>query len=161
MKRFSYAIFHNGEVFLEAAKRCHETRPDAVTGQLNSLLFPAEHCAVIACEMFLKAISAAPSESSDREVTIRTWRGHSGHVTHALVERQLNTEIGSKVRMQLTEAEVSEIATLRDRFTQSRYPYERSTTRPEADKALVLAEKLYNAIRVAMQPDVDGNIQLG
>lgn len=160
VKRFSWEIFHNGEVFLEAAKRCRERRPDAVTGQANTLLFPAEHCAIIACEMFLKAISANPSVSSDREVTIRTWRGDHGHVTKALIDKLQSTNIGSKVAHQLTETDVLEISKLCDRFEQSRYPYEHSTTEPEADKALCLAEKLFNAIKVAMQPDADGNIQL-
>jgi hypothetical protein len=161
MKQFSYEIFHNGEVFLEAAKRCRETRPGEATGQPNALLFPAEHCAIIACEMFLKAISATPSEIPDRLAIVRTWAGDNGHVNQALVARQLGSEIGRKAQMQLTSADVAEITALSDRFTQSRYPYERSTTRPEADKALILAEKLYYAVKAAIAPDASGNIQLG
>ena len=160
MKYSSYVIFHNAEMFLEAAKRCCEPRPCEATGQPNTLLFPSEHCAVIACEMFLKAVSATPSEVDTHRVTILTWRGEHGHISKDLVESQLSTQIGQKVRVHLTDADVAEIAGLCDRFTQSRYPYERSTTLPEADKAIALAEKLYNAIMEAMQPDAAGNIQL-
>lgn len=160
MKYFSYVIFHNAEMYLEAAKRCRELRPNETTGQPNTLLFPSEHCAVIACEMFLKAVSAAPSEVDTHQVTILTWRGEHGHISKDLVESQLSTSIGDKVRTYLTDADMAQIAELCDRFTQSRYAYERSTTRPEADKAIALAEKLYNAIKEAMQPDAAGNIHL-
>ena len=161
MDHFSHVIFHNGEMFLAAAQRCMEHRRDEETGQPNTLLFPAEHCAIIACEMFLKSISATPSKGDDRQVTIKTWKGAHGHVDARLVKRQLNTKVGEKVRALLKDEDVSALGALKNRFSNSRYPFEHDTTRPESPHALDLAQRLCLAIGEAVKPNEAGDVLLG
>ena len=55
---FSHQVFHIAENYLEAAERCLEGRPEEGSDEFNALLWPSEHCAIIACELFLKSLIA-------------------------------------------------------------------------------------------------------
>ena len=152
---FDGQVFEAGKMFLMAAERCAERRPDP-DGQQNVLLSPTEHCAVIACELFLKClgVSVEISETEPSIVHPKPAHGHKyllHNVQGAFKERVVN-------KLEQTEKEF--LNELGLRFQASRYPYESNEGRYN-EMALILARKLEQLILDQLRPDDDGNIWIG
>lgn len=155
--RFSRQVFENADRFLNAAEHLLEPRPDD-SGARNVLLFPSYHCAVLACEMFLKSVMTEENSKAPKdEVGILEARPKGKHKDLFL---QLPTgPFKAAIEIELSEEDHKLITYLDRELTRSRYPYENAGTRPN-DHPLRLARKLRKVILSVLVPDGNGNIPL-
>ena len=168
---FSPQVFHIAENYLEAAERCLEGRPEEGSEALNALLWPSEHCAIIACELFLKSLIAQTEKPEPGVIYTPTYETKfpiqkknkqeigTTHISPDLINYIKTTQAGQSVWGALGEQDQCFLLENTYRFAGTRYPFERNDIRPDKTH-LKIAKKLQMLIRELIKADDNGNIIL-
>jgi hypothetical protein len=171
LQYFSYEVFHIGENYLEASERCAEGHPQRGSFAVNALLWPSEHCAIIACELFLKSLIAQSEKAETGEGYTPTYdvkvprlnkqkeELFRPHIGEDLIDYVKSTKVGQLVWETLDRQEQNFLLENADRFAGTRYPFEREDIKPNS-RYLKIARKLREIIREIFKPDDAGNITL-
>ena len=143
---FSDQVFESAKNFLEAAERCGEPRPTD-DGAVNALLRPSEHCAVLACELFMKSVFVDPVYEPINGSNVLSLRAEPVARRHQDFMRHLkNSRIARELWDKLDPSEQALLESeLQSKLTSSRYPYEKNAQRYD-DAPLKLARKLKELI---------------
>jgi hypothetical protein len=145
--------------YLAAARRLAKPEPHA-QGAPNVLVFPALHCAVIACELFLKSTSAHQVGQARDGFTVQRIFAKPTSRSHNILIQDIDTAIGTRVIERLSEDERQFLNDLATPLQASRYPYEHDHRDHDCDRAIALAAKLDQIISDALSPDAEGRIHL-
>jgi 8-oxo-dGTP diphosphatase len=146
---FNLQAFETAKRYLEAAERLGEPQPDS-DGALNVLIAPSHHCAVLACELFLKSLNRETqyvdhdgntlphaSETVGIEIAKVAERTHK-KLFDALSEGPVKDALQAK----LDDSDITFLnEELWEELQKSRYPYEYSGN-PHSDRALSVGRKL-------------------
>jgi len=168
---FSHQVFHIAENYLEAAERCLEGRSEEGSDAFNALLWPSEHCAIIACELFLKSLIAQTEKPEAGVIYTPTYKTKipqkvknktklfSPHICEQLIDYVKSTETGLRVWSSLDKHDQDFLINNTHRFAGTRYPFERDDITPDQTH-LKIAQKLFSAISEVIMPDENGSISL-
>lgn len=168
---FSAHVFHIAENYLEAAERCLEGRPEEGSDAVNALIWPSEHCAIIACELFLKSLIAQTKNPDAGVIYTPTYMARipiektgkvifqRPHINVKLIRYLTSTYTGKRVWDALDKKDQCFLLRNTDRFAGSRYPFERADMRPDFTH-LEIARKLRNIIEDLIEPSEDGSFTL-
>lgn len=168
---FSAHVFHIAENYLEAAERCLEGRPEEGSEAVNALLWPSEHCAIIACELFLKSLIAQTEKPKSGVIYTPTYEAkvyrekddeviiESLHIGKKLINYIKATNTGLLVWNALDSHEKCFLLKNTHRFPGTRYPFERDDIRPDQTH-LKIARRLRTIIREVIKPNENGDISL-
>lgn len=164
---FSAHVFHIAENYLESAERCLEGRPEEGSDAVNALLWPSEHCAIIACELFLKSLIAQTEKPKAGIIYTPTYMAkipiekkgklifQRPHINVKLVRYLTSTYSGKRVWEALDKKDQCFLLRNTHRFTGSRYPFERADMRPDFTH-LEIARKLRKIIGDLIEPSEEG-----
>lgn len=168
---FSPQVFHIAENYLEAAERCLEGRPEEGSDAVNALLWPSEHCAIIACELFLKSLIAQTEKPKSGVIYTPTYEAkiyrekddeviiESLHIGEKLINYIKATDTGLLVWNALDKKDQCFLLRNTHRFAGTRYPFERADMRPDYTH-LEIARKLRIIIGDLIEPNEEGSIPL-
>lgn len=168
---FSAHVFHIAENYLAAAERCLEGRPEDGSDAVNALLWPSEHCAIIACELFLKSLIAQTEKPESGVIYTPTFAAkipvekkgkitfQRPHINVKLIRYLTSTYTGKRVWSALDKKEQCFLLRNTYRFTGTRYPFERADMRPDYTH-LEIARKLRKIIGDLIEPKEEGSILL-
>jgi hypothetical protein len=168
---FSAHIFHIAENYLEASDRCLEGLPEEGSDAVNALLWPSEHCAIIACELFLKSLIAQTEKPDAGVIYTPTYMAvipiekkgkvtfQRPHINVKLIRYLTSTYSGKRVWEALGKKDQWFLLRNTHRFAGSRYPFELANIRPDYNY-LAIARKLRIIITELIEPREDGNITL-
>jgi len=161
IRRFDGQVFEAAQRYHDASKRLLEPRP-SLNGQPSVLVHPALHCAIIACELYLKSVDALPEwralgdRSGDLlKAVSKKGKGHDGLLDNP------QSYPAKRLLGRLKPEEIELLNSLKGPLMSSRYPYEPSSERTEPDVYVKLADRLEREIKVILRPDHRGNVRIG